>query len=200
MYILRENNPYKAFIFPEGMGFNSYDELYETNIRGFELMENTAKALLSQFKEPLIYDLTIPSASKIKRLINIYLDAWEGKIVKPPEVNCCYPDYSKRNIEVDFGGKYSSVVERGLELCFNTKDKYDTMPLLVHLNRNPEIFGEENIPGKGTFYRFRDGMRDRLENNAKIYFDRGEFKAFEDIVGFVEPYIKNLDKSAKCAY
>jgi hypothetical protein len=73
------------------------------------------------------------------------------------------------------------------------------MPLAIHLDRNPEIFGQEHVSG-GTFYRFRNGMREKIENNARIYFDRGEFKAFEDIVGFVKPYIENLDKSAKCAY
>lgn len=182
------------------MAFETYEDLLTYNQEGFELMENTANAFLLQFKEPIIYDLTIPGPNPLKRLINIYQDTFQGKIVKPSEVNNCFPWYDKRDIELDFENKDLSKVERGLEFCFNTKDKYDTMPLLVYLNKNPEVFGQEVISGKGTFYRFRNGVRDEIESNVKSYFNKEELKAFENIESFVRPYIENLDKPAVSAY
>jgi len=167
-----------------------YEELFHNDKDKFELMENTANALLLQFKEPLKYDLTIPSSKSILRLLNIFQDGREGKIIFPDKVNCLYPSYQEKPINFNFNHKYSKRVEEGLNLCFGLKSRYDTFPLELHLNWNPEIFGNE-----GFFYRFREGKKEYLEVQVENYFNENELKIFRGIGKFAQPYLQNLDKS-----
>jgi hypothetical protein len=172
----------------------SYEDLYKNNPQGFELMKNSANALVLNFK-PIIYDLTIPDAGKIKRLLNIYQDDFWEKIISPEEVDCCYPVYDKRNIELDFGRDIFNRVQRGLEFCINTKNKEDLMPIEFCLS-DLDFFGKEYIQGR-NFYRIRNGKREELENQVRDYFNKDELSKFREIAEFVQPCIQNLDKPAK---
>lgn len=177
------------------MSIESYSSLKSNNLEGLNLMKNSANALFLGFR-PVIYDLSIPDSNSLKRLTNLFQDSLNGKTILPEEVNCCTPNYESKNIELDFGDKAFNRVERGLEFCFNTSDKYDSLPIFVHLYLEKELFGKENFE-KGIFYRIREGKREDLENQVKKYFNREELNKFEEIAEFMHPYILNLDKPAK---
>lgn len=172
-----------------------YEELFHNEKEKFNLMKNTANGLLLQFVEPIKYDLTIPSDTGILRLLNIFQDWQKGKIISPEEVNCLYPAYVDKPIDFDFGYNSSKRIEEGLNLCFGLNSKYDTFPLRLHLNWNKNIFGNE-----GSFYRFREGMRENIEVQVSNYFDESELKIFERIGKIIQPYVGNLDKGVALDY
>jgi hypothetical protein len=172
-----------------------YEDLFYNKREKFELMENTANALLLQFEEPIKYDLTIPSVRGILKLLNIFQDGHDGKIIFLERVNCLYPDYSDRPINFNFNHKNFKRIEEGLNLCFSLKSKYDTFPLELHLNWNKDIFGNED-----SFYRFREGKRKDVEFKVNNYFKENELKILKGIGKFVQPYIENLDKSVTLNY
>lgn len=126
------------------MNLETYDDLYNNDKESFDLMENTANALALQFKEPIEYDLTIPKAHDIRRLLYIFQDGCDGRIINPSNVDCIFPNYQNKGriFEVDFAEKFPKRIKEGLELCFKTKDKYDTYPLEVHF-KDKDIFGNE---------------------------------------------------------
>ncbi len=180
------------------MSIESYASLSRDNPEGFKLMKNSANALFLNFN-PLIYDLTIPRPGDIKRMLNIYQANLNGKAISSEEVNCCYPWYSERNIELNLGDRRFDRIERGLEFCFNTQDKYDSLPIFVYLTFNEEIFGKEIIKGN-SLYRLRDGKRDLLKEEVGNYFNKPELDKFKEISEFMQPYLFNLDKPAKIKF
>jgi hypothetical protein len=166
----------------------TYEDLYHNNKKGFELMENTANALILQFKEPLKYDLTIPDAYSIKRLMHIFEDTLYGRVIDPVEVNCCYPIYSDKSLKLNFRKLTSLRVIGGLEFCFTIEDKYDNISIYSHLNRNQALFGNE-----GQYYRFREGKREEIQKQVETYFKQEELVFFNKFGEVIKPYVKNLD-------
>jgi hypothetical protein len=169
---------------------DTYKDLYYNNKKGFELMENTANALLLQFKEPLKYDLTIPPVWNIKRLMHMFEDNFHGEIINPLEVDCCYPIYNDKSLKLNFNNQTSIRVVGGLEFCFTKEDKYDTMPLEIHL-KDRDLFGYE-----GQYYRFREGKREEIQKQVENYFKPEELGFFNKFGEFIKPYAKNLDNSS----
>jgi len=170
------------------MTWETYEDLYNNDKEGFELMKNSANALVLQFKEPIEYDLRIPKASDIRRLLYIFQDGFNGNIINPLEVDCCVPNYytHPHSFELNFGDKFSKRIKKGLELCFNVESKYCSYPIDVHLNNN-ELFGNE-----GIYFRFREGIREKIEAQVKNYFSKDELSVFEQIGNFIQPYVHNL--------
>lgn len=169
----------------------AYDDMFYNDKKGFELMNNSADALILQFREPAEFDLPIPGAYDIKRLLYLFQEGFDGNIIDYNLVDCCigtFPDRG-RNFKLDFGDKFPTRVKEGLELCFKTKDKYDTYPIHYHL-RNTDVFGNE-----GSYYRFRNGMKEEVLSRVKNYFNKDELSAFEQIGKFIQPYVPNLHRS-----
>jgi len=175
------------------MTWETYEDLYNNDKEGFELMENTANALALGFKEPIKYDLKIPGASDIRRLLYIFQDGFNGEIIDPSEVDCCVPQYFTfpHSFEVDFADKFPKRIKKGLELCFNVESKYCSYPLELHL-RNKDLFSNE-----GIYFRFREGVEGEIETQVKNYFNEDELSAFEQIGNFIQPYAPNLHNDHK---
>jgi hypothetical protein len=173
--------------------YGAYGNLYFNNRESFNMMKNSANALLLQFKEKIKYDMTIPCAGDIKRLLFIFQDGFDGKIINPSNVDCCIPNYSDKPFKLDFEDKFSSIIQGGLELCFMKEDKYDRYPMDIHL-RDKSVFGDED-----NFFRFREGMREKIQIQVNSYFNKKELSAFEQIGNFIKPYASKLDLAHECS-
>jgi hypothetical protein len=175
-----------------------YNNLYFNHPQNFKLMQNSANALLLQFKEPLIYDLTIPNFPNIKTLMHILIEDLQGNKINPSDVDCLTcTDYSDI-IKFDSCNLFSNKVKKGLEFCFNRQEKYDIPPLEVHL-ASQDIFGSEWVFGYGNLYRFRDGKKEEIQKQVEEYFDKMELEAFKKIGEFIMPYASRVHLPHKCA-
>lgn len=169
---------------------SAYEDLFFNKPKDYELMKNSANALLLQFEKPLKHDLTIPRFYNIKTGMHILNDSFNGVKIDSLRVNCTTGSNYPVIITFDFCGKFPKKVEKGLELCFTQYDKYDNPPLEVHLNIEESIFGHE-----GNFYRFRNGKREEVKKEVEKYFNKSELKAFEEIGKFIIPYVNLADAS-----
>ena len=170
----------------------SYSSLYQYP-KLFELMENSANALLLQFKTPIKFDLTIPRSNNIERLLHIFQEGFNGETIDPSQVDCCYPVFDNQPLLLNFEGKSPGRIGFGLGYCFNKNKQGDHPAIREHLEVRNDIFGKED-----NLYRFREGMREKIQKEVEEYFTLNEIITFQEIGNYIQPYIKNLDESHIC--
>jgi len=167
---------------------------------GDNFLENTSNALLLQFKNPLIYDLSIPDPYKIAYLVAISNRIMDGEKIDSESVTCITsnPIYNPRQcLRKDSLSEVSPRVSSGLiDILKDSRDE-DSF-LCNHMSRNKHLFSSEFIYGKGTWFKFRDGMRDKTEKEIRKYFSEEEFLDFEKIGNLFQPYIQRVGAPHPC--
>jgi hypothetical protein len=161
---------------------------------------NTSNALLLQFKNPVIYDLSIPDPYEVGYLIAISNRIMNGEEINPESVTCVTsnPKYNhKQYLKKDSLSKVSPRVSEGLlGILKDSREEYSF--LCDYMLSNPQLFSNNFFHGKGTWFRFRDGMREQTEKEVMEYFNQEEFSDFEKIGNLFQPYIERVGASHPC--
>ncbi|GAF87778.1 unnamed protein product, partial [marine sediment metagenome] len=148
----------------------------------------TCDALLLQFKEPKIYDMTIPSAYNIYSLIVIAGEIMNGKKIDPKKVNCISTNHDDNFLSKEHLSKLSKKVSEGI---FNVVDEFrDAYSFLYHYLNKQSLFAHEWFFGHGDWYRFRDKEREKAEQRITNHFNKKELSEFNEIGKIIQPYIE----------
>jgi hypothetical protein len=150
-----------------------------------ELHYQTCGALLLQFKEPKVYDLSIPDDNEI-----YFLVATAGKILNK-EITC--PEKGEFRTTVgnplkeEYFSFFSPRVSKGL---IDILDKSTGNSLLYYyMKQMRETLSSEWNKGAGTWFRFREGKREGVEKEVKSYFDKLELVDFDKLGETFAPYV-----------
>ena len=161
---------------------------FEKSKREYEFKNNVSYALALQFKKPIIYDLFIPEAKDIRTLMYLADDILGDKKINPEDVNCMTNlHYERQNFVLKNFMKFSGRVKQGVEAILWNED--------CSLNSalgSPYVFGHEWVMSYGTWYRFRDGMKQKVQKEVEKYFSKDESKGFSEIGEIIEPYVDKL--------
>ena len=171
----------------------SFDERYDFYV-------NTSNALLLQFKKPLIYDLSIPDSYEVGYLVAISNRIMNGEEINPESVTCVTsnPKYNhKQYLKEDSLSKISPRVSEGLLRILKDSREEDSF-LCDYMYSNQHLFSNDFFYGKGTWFRFRYGMREQTEKEVMEYFNQEEFADFEKIGNLFQPYIERVGASHTC--
>jgi len=174
---------------------NKFNELIDKDKKLYEPNDRTCDALLLQFKEPKIYDLTIPDGYNIYSLVVIAGKIMNRKKVNPKEVNCISTNHSHCPLKKEYLSKLSKRVSEGIsQVLRESRNEYSL--LYIYLCQQ-EIFANEWFFGHGTWHRFRDGEREKAEQRTKNYFNEKELSEFDKIGEIIQPYIGITNSAAK---
>jgi hypothetical protein len=152
--------------------------------KDYEFNTNTCLALLLQFKTPIVYDLTMPDATDIKRLAIISGRILNGEIITSEEITCVTSNsrYDSRQY-LEKGKFFTSLSPRvckGMEDVFLEDRETDSF-LFRLMGLYGHLLSNEWYPGKGTLYKFREGKRAESEIKVKSYFNNEELSDFDKI-------------------
>ncbi len=155
-----------------------------------KFIPQTCEALLLQFKKPIVYDLSIPSAYNICSLVVIAGKIMSGEEINPAEVNCITTSHSywENRLKEEYFSKLSPKVSKGLMKVLD-EPRDDSSLLEKYLGWTSSIFGHEWHHGKGDWYRFREGKREETEKKVRAYFSDSELADFDKIGNLFQPYI-----------
>jgi hypothetical protein len=164
-----------------------FNEKYDFNVA-------TSNALLLQFKKPLFFDLSMPDPYSIAYLVAISNRIIDGENISPGSVTCITsnPTYNpKQYLRKDSLSGVSPRVSNGLLDILKYSRDEDSF-LSNYMMFNTRLFSNDWIPGKGTWFRFRDGMRVETEKMVNEYFGPKELCDFEKIGNLFQPYIERV--------
>jgi hypothetical protein len=165
-----------------------------------QLLHIYCDALLLEFKNPVVYDLSMPSAYNIYSLINLSLEILSGKKIKPKEVNCvstCH-DYNKNKISFN---KLNSVLKNKnlSEKLFNCLDEpYESRSVLKeYLEFHPNKFRWEWFGGYGDWFEFRNGMRENVKKEVEEILPPKEYSKIKLLGEIFQPFVGLTNSTAK---
>lgn len=153
-------------------------------------------ALLLQFKEPKVRDLTIPDEYNVYSLVVIAGKILDGQKVNPKEVNCGSTGHDYSFLEKEYFSKLLPKVSNGLFSILKIESKGEKSHLYYYLG-NDYIFGCEWFFGAGDWYRFRDGQRGKAEQRVEDYFSKKEIGDFNEVGRIIQPYIGLTNSACK---
>jgi hypothetical protein len=163
-----------------------------------EFRDRTCDALLLEFKEPKVYDLTIPDEHNLHSLVVIAGRILNGQKVDPKKVNCVttsHEIYENRLLEEKFS-LLSPKVSKGLFNILKVRERGEKSDLYWYLHHE-DLFGHEWHMLRGDWYRFRDGQRGRAEQRVQDYFDKKEIEDFNKVGKIIQPYIGLTNSACK---
>ncbi|MFZ1970943.1 MAG: hypothetical protein WAU65_02060 [Candidatus Nanoarchaeia archaeon] len=164
-----------------------------------ELEHQTCGALLLQFKEPKVYDLTIPDDYEIYSLVVIAGKILNGEKVDPTEVNCTTTRHHNHPLREEYFSNITKKVSKGLmSVLDESKEKNSSM--YYYLKYMSNTLGHEFHIGNGDWFRFREGKRKCIEEEVRSYFSSLELCHFEKIGSLFRPYIGLTDSLPKVCY
>lgn len=154
-------------------------------------------AILIQFKEPKIYDLTIPDAYNIYSLFVIAGKIMNGQKIKKEKVDCVTTNHSMAPLRPDYFSKLSKRVYKGIFEVLN-HCRGEPVYMEQYLNVYEDVFGHEWHCGWGDWYRFRNSEKEKAEKRVEDYFGKKEISDFNNIGEIIQPYIRLTNSAAKC--
>ncbi len=160
----------------------------------FNLKKQTSYAIFLQFKTPQVSDLAIPDATNIKYLVTISGRLMNGEDIKPEEITCVTSNPRYNHSQYWRKGKFFSSlsprVSEGIEKIL--EESYDENSFLELIMFHGDILGNEWNYGFGTWYRFREGKREKVEREVKQYFNEQELGDFDKIGNLFQPFIRRV--------
>jgi len=164
--------------------------------KSYEFRTRTCETLLLQFKTPQVYDLTTPDAYSIYGLVVIAGRIMNGEKINQSEVNCVTTNIRWHPLEEHHLSTLSPRVSQGLmEILHESREKNSF--LTNYMRGRSDLFAHEWHVGEGTWFRFRDGKREKLEKEVESYFTKIELKDFDKIGNLFQPYISRVSSPAK---
>lgn len=154
-----------------------------------ELRYQTCGALLLQFKEPKVYDLSIPDYNEI-----YFLVATAGKIIKN---EITFPEKVKSRevigspLKEEHFSCFSPRVSKGLINILDNSEGNSV--LFFYMKQMKETLSSEWNSGAGTWFRFREGKREEIEKEVKAYFNELELIDFDRLGKTFAPYVGILN-------
>lgn len=149
-----------------------------------------------QFKEPKVYDLTIPSAHDIYSLVVIAGEIMNGEIINLEKVNCITTQHDIARLKEKNLSHLSPRVSKGLfDILFEPRN--ENSKLNNYLKDSSYLFGHEWHFGEGDWFRFREGKRNETEKEVRNYFNKTELNDFDKIGKIIKPYIGLTNSVAK---
>lgn len=166
----------------------------------YEFQEQTCEALLLQFRKPRVYDLAIPDTTDIKRLVTISGRLMNGEEINPESVDCITSSPKYNNLQIlkkEYFSKLSPKVSEGLLKILEDSREDDSF-LSFYMRHSTEILAHEWYMGHGDWYRFREGKREKVEEEVLKYFDGLEWADFQKVGNLFEPYIERVGAPHIC--
>ncbi|VVB82819.1 Uncharacterised protein [uncultured archaeon] len=166
----------------------------------FDLKKQTSYAILLQFKTIQVSDLAIPDATDIKRLVTISGRLMNGEEIKPEEITCVTSNPRYNSAQYWKKGKFflslSPRVPEGIEKIFDESSNSSGNSFLELIMGIPDrtLANEWNY-GYGTWYRFREGKREKVEQEVKQYFSGQELNDFDEIGNLFQSFIMRVGAS-----
>jgi hypothetical protein len=160
-------------------------------------------ALLLEFKELKVYDLSIPSAYDIYSLVNLSFRVLSGEKILPSEVNCLTTSHDFSQSRIFLRNLESVLNENKLASClYNslTEHKDESSLLSWYLSNFNSRFSSEWFPGKGDWYKFRTGEREKAENRVSKYIPALHIKKINIIGDKFQEYIGLTNSPCKINY
>jgi hypothetical protein len=147
-----------------------YDRICNGDWDAEKKLHPYAISLLLSFSSPQVYDLSIPCAYQINRLVQISLYNQNGEEIKPENVNststgsnCDFEIVELEEFEQQFGkGDFS---ENMFLTMLSTRRQTSILEMYVSMHR--EHFRHEWFCGHGDWYEFRTGKRETFAKHVE---------------------------------
>lgn len=166
--------------------------MYEEFDVDYNSLSHASDALLLQFRKPLVRDLCIPDALEIYRLVKLATRVLSGESISLEDAKLIskMPNGEERLASSDILSVVSS--SKLGEALFESLDFMKGKDLFLedYLDGREDKFGNELLCVEGSWFRFRAGVRENLEEKARNFWNSEELKDFEKIGNAFQPYLE----------
>lgn len=174
-----------------------HEEIFED----YKVRENLQKycdALLLQFTEPKVYDLSMPCGGNIYDLVKLSTKILSGENVEKEKVNCMTYKENLHLKDLKIVLKDKNLSENIL-LCLYLPNNHYTIhhSILEEYLNHRDVFRKEWFHGKGEWYEFRTGEREKCEQRVLENLASEEFAKIQKIGNAFQPFIGLTDSPAK---